>query len=56
MVCSTLNFTFVLDSILGAAVAQLVEALRYQPTGRGFDFFIGIILSVTLWPWGLLSL
>jgi hypothetical protein len=22
----------------GAAVAQLVEALRYKPAGRGFDF------------------
>jgi hypothetical protein len=39
--------------MLGFAVAQLVEALRYKPTGRGFDsrwchwiFFIGIILSV----------
>jgi hypothetical protein len=29
---------------LGAAVAQLVEALRYKPAGRGF-------LSA-LWPWG----
>jgi hypothetical protein len=24
-------------SILGHAVAQLVEALRYKPEGRGFD-------------------
>jgi hypothetical protein len=45
-----------------AAVAQLVEALRYKPEGRGFDpmvpldFFIGIILSVALWSWGRLSL
>jgi hypothetical protein len=23
--------------LLGAAVAQLVEALRYKPAGRGFD-------------------
>jgi hypothetical protein len=45
------------------AVAQLVEALRYKPAGRGFDsrwcqwiFFIGIILSVALWPWGRPSL
>jgi hypothetical protein len=39
----------------GHAVAQLVEALRYKPEGRGFDspvvsleFFINIILSATL--------
>jgi len=25
-------------SFLGQAVAQLVEALRYKPEGRGFDF------------------
>jgi len=26
------------DSKLGHSVAQLVEALRYKPVGRGFDF------------------
>jgi hypothetical protein len=26
----------------GHAVAQLVEALRYEPEGRGFDSSIGI--------------
>jgi len=41
-------------------VAQLVEALRYKPEGRGFDspmvlleFFIDIILLAALWPLGL---
>jgi len=39
--CVVLTFYFikVLDTInkLGHAVAQLVEALRYKPEGRGFD-------------------
>jgi hypothetical protein len=26
-----------LTNLLGHAVAQLVEALRYKPEGRGFD-------------------
>jgi hypothetical protein len=36
------------------AVAQLVEALRHQPEGRGFDsrwvLFIDIIFPAALWP------
>ena len=43
----------------GHAVAQLVEALRCKPEGRGFDspigsleFFIDIILPAALWPLG----
>jgi hypothetical protein len=33
-------FSFIYSDFLltnGAAVAQLVEALRYKPAGRGFD-------------------
>jgi hypothetical protein len=29
--------TVVKGTLLAAAVAQLVEALRYKPAGRGFD-------------------
>jgi hypothetical protein len=29
---------FTITFALGYAVAQLVEALRYKPEGRGFDF------------------
>jgi hypothetical protein len=32
-----LALTFVYCRIKGHAVAQLVEALRYKPEGRGFD-------------------
>jgi hypothetical protein len=42
----------------GHAEAQLVEALRYNSEGRGFDyrwchwnFFIDIIPPSALWPW-----
>ena len=50
-----------IDTMLlrGHAVAQLVEALRYKPEGRGFDsryrhliFFFDVILPAALWPSG----
>ena len=39
---ATSQFHTRLPCILGHAVAQLVEVLRYKPEGRGFDSFIGI--------------
>jgi hypothetical protein len=34
----------------GARVGAEVKVLRYKPKGRGFDFFIDIILPVALGP------
>jgi hypothetical protein len=45
----------VVPVVVGHAVAQLVEALRYKPKRRGFNFSLTIV-SVALWPWGRLSL
>ena len=37
---------------MGYAVAQLVEALRYKPEGRGFDSRgVTGIFQVAQWPW-----
>jgi hypothetical protein len=33
-----LHFFTLSTCFVGHAVAQLVEALRYKPEGRGFDF------------------
>jgi hypothetical protein len=58
----TIQFWYISIS-WGYAVAQLVEALRYKPEGRGFDFpmeslefFSDLILLFALWPWDRLSL
>ena len=37
----------------GLAVAQLFEALRCKPRGRGLEFFIDIISPAALWPLNL---
>jgi len=45
--------------IVGYALAQLVDALRYKPEGRGFDsrwrlwnLFIDTTIPAALWPSG----
>jgi hypothetical protein len=42
VICGLSGFTTFFHLIIirrvGQAVAQLVEALRYKPEGRGFDF------------------
>ena len=48
--------------LMGACGGVVVKALRYKPAGRGSIpdgvriFLHDIILLVTLWPWGQLSL
>jgi hypothetical protein len=54
---STLLFPFHYIHVMGHAVAQLAEALRYKPEARGFDWnFLLTILSAALWPWDRNSL
>jgi hypothetical protein len=49
-----LGIELLLLLVVGNAVAQLVDALRYKPEGRfpllSLEFFIDIILPAALWP------
>jgi hypothetical protein len=35
--CAVARITLICSKIQGHAVAQLIQALRYKPEGRGFD-------------------
>jgi hypothetical protein len=53
------NFMFAFNSLWRHGVANLVEALRYKPGGRGFysrgfhwNFSLTSSFPVSRWPWG----
>jgi hypothetical protein len=46
------GFYVAVAEVMGHTVAQLVEALRVRFPMVSLEFFVDIILTAAVWPWG----